>query len=73
MILKFEEITKTYIDGVNVTIDLGTFIDAWMSVKKVNGTKKDVAEKLGVNHIVVSLVKEKINKLVKLPELRIDY
>jgi hypothetical protein len=73
MILKFEEITKTYIDGIDVTIDLGEFIDVWMSVKKVDGTKKDVGERLGVSQHVVGLVSIKVEQFVKLPPLRVNY
>ena len=72
MILKFEEITKTYIDGIDVTVDLGQFIDAWMSVKKTNGTKKDVGEMLGMSHHIVSLVSVKVEQFVKLPPLRVN-
>lgn len=73
MILKFEEITKTYIDGIDVTVDLGQFIDVWMSVKKANGTKKDVGEMLGVSQHIVSLVSVKVEQFVKLPPLRVNF
>lgn len=73
MILKFEEIEKKFIDGVNVQVDLGVFIDTWMLVKKNKGTRREVAELLNMSVINVQIVEDKIRGLkVNLPELKIS-
>jgi len=73
MKLTFEEVSKEYIDGVNINIDLGVFIDNWMSVKKLNGCRKDVANLLGISTIEVQIIEDKIRKLkVNLPVLKIS-
>lgn len=73
MILKFEEIEKKYIDGVNVKVDLGTFVDAWMIVKKKKGTRADVGSMLNMSIIEVQITEDKIRGFkVNLPDLRVS-
>ncbi len=72
MILKFEEIEKKYIDGVNVQVDLGVFVDTWMIVKKKNGTRADVGSILGMSVTDVQITEDKIRGFkVNLPNLKI--
>lgn len=72
MQLTFEEKTLKFLDGVNVNVDLGTFIDEWMKAKRANMTKVELGEVLGISHIEVSIVANKLESIgVKLPQLRI--
>lgn len=73
MILTFEEKTMKFIDGVNVQIDLGTFIDNWMIAHRNNNTKRELGEKLGISHIEVAIVADKLANIgVKLPDLKFE-
>lgn len=72
MQLSFEEKTLKFLDGVNVNVDLGVFIDEWMKAKRANMTKVELGEVLGISHIDVSIVANKLENIgVKLPPLRI--
>lgn len=72
MQLTFEEKTLKFLDGVDVNIDLGVFIDEYMKAYKAKQTKAELGETLGISHIDVSLIATKLANIgVKLPELRI--
>lgn len=73
MQLTFEEKTLKFLDGVNINVDLGTFIDEWMKAKRANMTKVQLGEVLGISHIDVSIVANKLANIgVHLPQLRIE-
>jgi len=73
MQLTFEEKTLKYLDGVNINIDLGTFIDEYMKAYKAGQTKAELGETLGINHIEVAIIVDKMASFgVKLPQLRIQ-
>lgn len=72
MQLSFEEKTLKFLDGVNINVDLGVFIDEWMKAHRNKQTKVELAETLGMSHIDVSIVANKLENIkVKLPALRI--
>jgi hypothetical protein len=73
MKLKFEEITRTYADGVNIEVDLGAFVDAWMEVYRKGGSRNDVAKIVGISTNNISLVEIKVRKWVDLPDLKVCF
>lgn len=74
MKLTFEEKTMRYSDGVSIDIELGKFIDEYMISYKNKETKMQLGAKLGISHIDVAIVADRVRKFgVNLPELRIQY
>ena len=73
MQMTFEEKTLKFLDGINVNVDLGVFIDNWMIAHRNKQTKAQLGEKLNLTHIEVAIVADKLSNMgVKLPELRIE-
>jgi hypothetical protein len=74
MKLTFEEKTMRYTDGVQIEVELGKFIDEYMASHKNKETKMQLGERLGISHIDVAIVADRVRKFgVNLPELRIQY
>ena len=74
MKLTFEEKTLKFADGVNINVDLGTFIDNYMMAYKAGQTKAELGEVLGISHIEVAIVADKLRNIgVKLPELKVKF
>lgn len=72
MKLTFEEKTLKFADGINVNVDLGTFIDNYMMAYKAGQTKSELGAVLGISHIEVAIVADKLRNIgVKLPELKV--
>lgn len=72
MKLTFEEKTLKFADGIKINVDLGAFIDEWMKAYRAKQTKFELGETLGISHIDVSIVADKLANIgVKLPELRV--
>lgn len=72
MKLTFEEKTLKFADGININVELGKFIDEYMKAKRAGQTKFELGETLGISHIEVAIIADKLANIgVKLPELRV--
>lgn len=72
MKLTFEEKTLKFADGIKINVELGTFIDEYMKAYRAGQTKFELGETLGISHIEVAIVCDKLRNIgVKLPDLKV--